>query len=205
MYPAARLAGVAILGLWLVQGHSDAMEALGAPAEAVDAAPAAHAAEIAPEVEAAPEAEAVVVELTPAEHLAAALAAARAGDWEAATASGEAGGAIAGDIIHWLRLRDGAGDWREYHDFLATHPDWPNRDLLRRAAERRIPMSLPSREVFAFFGAQPEMEIHRADVPRVSRSPSLGEMMKPEVRQWHEEVIPVNLSSKQSAWSATTA
>ncbi len=155
MYPTAQFAAVVTLGAWLVHGHSDAMATTtldGGVTGAATAPVARPVAESTPDVPAEPATE--VAKTTPAEHLALALEAARNGDWAAATAAGQEGGEIPAAIVLWLRLRDGAGEWSEYHDFLDANPDWPNQDILRRAAERRIPMSLPPREVFAFFGAR---------------------------------------------------
>src|SRR5690606_24543359 len=91
---------------------------------------------------------------TPVDRLVAALAAARRGDWAAADAAAtRMGSTIALDLVHWIRLRDGAGTWEEYRDFIAQHSDWPNPELIRRQAERRVPASLPARQVFGFFGA----------------------------------------------------
>ncbi len=76
---------------------------------------------------------------------------------EAGDAIAEAGDAIADELALWTRLRDGAGTWAEYGDFLARHPDWPGLAALRRAAERQMPAGQPPETVLAFFdGRLPE-------------------------------------------------
>ena len=87
-----------------------------------------------------------------------ALQAAASGDWPEATGlSLRTGNAVAADIVLWMRLRDGTGDWEEYRDFLLRHGDWPGLKTLRRSAERRMPAGLPSAEVEAFFGTEAPM------------------------------------------------
>ena len=67
----------------------------------------------------------------------------------------EAGSPVARDVVVWVRLRDGAGNWDEYLDFLAAHPDWPGLQTLRRAGERQMPSGMPPEQVFAFFATEP--------------------------------------------------
>ena len=38
---------------------------------------------------------------------------------------------IATDVLTWMRLREGAGTFRDYQRFLAERPDWPGLDRLR--------------------------------------------------------------------------
>ena len=88
--------------------------------------------------------------------LARAIAAAGSGDWLGAkTLAAETGDPVAADIILWLRLRDGAGNWEEYGAFLARHPDWPGQAALHRAGERQMPSGQPPETVFAFFEGRP--------------------------------------------------
>jgi soluble lytic murein transglycosylase len=90
--------------------------------------------------------------------LAHALDAAAVGDWvDAKARAGAVGSPIADDIVLWTRLREGAGNWEEYGDFLARHPDWPGLAALRRAGERQMPSGQPPETVLAFFdGRLPE-------------------------------------------------
>lgn len=87
--------------------------------------------------------------------LAEGLDAADAGNWVEAKQFGQrAESHVASDILLWIRLRDGAGNWDEYGAFLAAHPDWPGLAALRRAAERQMPSGMPPEQVFAFFGGE---------------------------------------------------
>ena len=62
-----------------------------------------------------------------------ALDAATAGDWpEAETLARRTGSKVAADLVTWVRLRDGAGDWDEYQRFLELHADWPGLAAMRR-------------------------------------------------------------------------
>ena len=60
-----------------------------------------------------------------AQGLRAALQAAEAGDWDAATARAQALGELSADIVTWRRLRESSADFADYFDFLNRHPDWP--------------------------------------------------------------------------------
>lgn len=85
-----------------------------------------------------------------------ALDAASAGDWdEAATLVGKIDDSVAVDILHWTRLRHGAGDWSEYQDFLTEHGDWPGLQTMMRAGERRMPKDLDPEEVIGLFATVP--------------------------------------------------
>jgi soluble lytic murein transglycosylase len=84
-----------------------------------------------------------------------ALDAATAGDWEEAeTLARRTGSKVAADLVTWVRLRDGAGDWDEYQRFLELHADWPGRAAMRRSAERRMPSGQAPEAVFAFFAGE---------------------------------------------------
>jgi soluble lytic murein transglycosylase len=88
--------------------------------------------------------------------LARALDAARAGDWDDATAlAHQTRNRIASDIVEWVRLRDGAGTWSEYADFLDRNADWPGLAVLRRSAERLMPEDLEPWRVTAFYYRRP--------------------------------------------------
>lgn len=94
----------------------------------------------------------------PAEAMASALAAAGTGDWiEAESIAARMGDPVAEDLILWLRLRDGLGGWGEMQAFLAREPGWPNRDTIRRFAERAMPAALPAPVTLAFFREQPPL------------------------------------------------
>ncbi|MFS4438217.1 lytic transglycosylase domain-containing protein [Paracoccaceae bacterium GXU_MW_L88] len=57
----------------------------------------------------------------------------------------------------WETLRGGDRPFSAYVEFLDAHPNWPDRDLLLRQAERAITEATPARDVVAFFeGRQPD-------------------------------------------------
>jgi soluble lytic murein transglycosylase len=96
--------------------------------------------------------------LPPGPVVARALDAARQGDWTQATViAGSTGAPIALDIVLWLRLASGAGDFDEYRRFMSRNSDWPAMEALRRGAERAMPEGLPARTVTDFFADQPPL------------------------------------------------
>lgn len=85
-----------------------------------------------------------------------ALAAVDAKDWASAAHIASAiRDPMASEIVTWLRLRAGEGDWSEYVEFLARNPDWPGLKRLRRASEGVMPRGLTSALVRAHFQAEP--------------------------------------------------
>lgn len=87
-----------------------------------------------------------------------ALDAARQGDWTQATViAGSTGAPIALDIVLWLRLASGAGDFDEYRRFMSRNSDWPAMEALRRGAERAMPAGLPGDAVTDFFAERPPL------------------------------------------------
>lgn len=89
--------------------------------------------------------------------IAAALEAAREGEWQTARALAEPLGGAAPDLITWLRLRGGEGVFAEYTAFMARNGHWPQQDRLRAEAERAMPEDLAPDAVVAFFdGGLPE-------------------------------------------------
>ncbi len=90
--------------------------------------------------------------------LADAIGKAEAGDWAgAADLAGRTGEPVGSDIVLWIRLRDGVGDWSEYKGFLARNPAWPSLGLMRRHAERSMPADLPATVVLGFFQDEPPL------------------------------------------------
>ncbi len=90
------------------------------------------------------------------DRMAAVLLAVEAGDWAtAAHQASEIPDPMALLLVEWFRLRAGDGDWDEYVDFLARHPDWPGLKRLRRMGETNMPRGLPSEEVRSYFAVQP--------------------------------------------------
>ena len=75
------------------------------------------------------------------------------GDWDAALATAQEGGAVVGDILRWRTLRDSDdGDFLDYAHFVGDHPDWPGLDRLRANGERSILPGTAPQAVIAFFG-----------------------------------------------------
>lgn len=81
-----------------------------------------------------------------------ALAAADARDWTGAVAAAQ--GAVAADIVQWLRLRAGEGTLADYEAFLARRPDWPGLALLRQRGEAAVAQSAPPARVIDWFARQ---------------------------------------------------
>ncbi|MBL4750251.1 MAG: lytic transglycosylase domain-containing protein [Amylibacter sp.] len=55
------------------------------------------------------------------------------------------------DLVTWERLRQGEGDWAEYHEFLDQNGDWPGLKRLRRMGEAEIPAGADPASVRAYF------------------------------------------------------
>ncbi len=105
-----------------------------------------------------------------AETLAPALAAAAAGDWTRAEDLSRAEGPLAFDIIEWMRLRAGQGQFADYADFSARRADWPGLPLLRKKGEGAL-QDAPAAQVLAYFeteapqtaqGARALIQAHQA-------------------------------------------
>lgn len=61
---------------------------------------------------------------------------------------------VARDIVQWVQLRDGVGDWSDYRAFVDRNPDWPGMPLLRTRGERAIPPNADPNAVIAYFAPQ---------------------------------------------------
>lgn len=87
-----------------------------------------------------------------ASDLAAALTAARAGDWDGARAIARGlPDQPARDVITWMDLRDGNGSFEQYRAFLDRRSDWPGLPLLRARGEAAIPDGVAPDQVLAYF------------------------------------------------------
>ena len=96
-----------------------------------------------------------------------ALDAATAGDWpEAETLARRTGSKVAADLVTWVRLRDGAGDWDEYQRFLELHADWPGLAAMRRSAERQMPSGQDARGGLRLLRGRGAADRHRLAAPR---------------------------------------
>ncbi|MEM7269933.1 MAG: hypothetical protein AAF401_11850, partial [Pseudomonadota bacterium] len=58
------------------------------------------------------------------------------------------------DLALWRILSAGEGSWRQYSDFAARNPDWPNLKRIRREGERTMPSGLSAAEIDGFLGSQ---------------------------------------------------
>ncbi len=84
---------------------------------------------------------------------------AREGRWLSAREAAARAGPVAEDIVLWLWLREGLGEFETVRAFLDRRPDWPGLPLLRRVSEKLVPRVPPTaegaRNVVAFFGDEP--------------------------------------------------
>ncbi|MCB1368333.1 MAG: lytic transglycosylase domain-containing protein [Rhodobacteraceae bacterium] len=90
--------------------------------------------------------------------MAEALAKTSLGDWDGAKAiAGRIPDPVAGDIIEWIRLRDGGVEapWSDYRRFLADHANWPGLELIRSRAEAALPANSRPADILAFFETRP--------------------------------------------------
>ncbi|MBI1418702.1 MAG: transglycosylase SLT domain-containing protein [Limimaricola sp.] len=98
----------------------------------------------------------------PPDPLAAAFAAADAGNWAIAQALVPQGDRLARDLLTWTQLRAGISTdpaappnpvtFADYAAFLKARPDWPGLDRLRAQGEATITPEIPARDVIAYFG-----------------------------------------------------
>lgn len=58
-------------------------------------------------------------------------------------------------LFQWHKLRDGAGEYGEYIQFLSAHPNWPGLRRMRREGEVVIPANADPISVLAFFESEP--------------------------------------------------
>lgn len=100
----------------------------------------------------------LIAQITPdgasARGLAEAMEAARAENWQAATAAAGRRDALARDLVEWHRLRAGEGSASQVLDFLSRRSDWPGLSLLRRRSEAQIARA-GRRTVLQFFAEHP--------------------------------------------------
>ena len=122
--------------------------------------PAAKPAATAPAVKPAPKpaARPVVARptITPAQGsgLQAALQQADRGQWAEARLSAQSTGhPVAVKYIDWLSYRDGGmpASFDQLADFMATSPNWPDMNRIRRAAEERMGIDVPLNRISVFF------------------------------------------------------
>ncbi len=64
------------------------------------------------------------------------------------------GDPVIADLAMWRILSAGEGSWRDYRDFVARNPDWPNLKRIRAKGEQVMPSGLSLAELDGFFGAE---------------------------------------------------
>jgi soluble lytic murein transglycosylase len=105
-----------------------------------------------------------------------ALAAAQAGDWDAAAAAARPAGAVGRDLVEWLRLRAGEGRLGDYEDFLKRRADWPGLGLLRERGEAAAARSTTPARVIAYFDGRAPRTAEGADaLARALRAAGRGD------------------------------
>lgn len=72
--------------------------------------------------------------------------------WEVAQSIAGAVDPLTSDVVAWLRLRAGEGEFAEYQRFVARRADWPGLSQVREAGERIIEKGHAPAEVIAWFG-----------------------------------------------------
>ena len=85
-----------------------------------------------------------------------ALALADRNDWTFARAEAQAAGPVQADVIEWMRLRSGDGQFADFAAFDARNADWPGMELLRRKAEEKLTEAAPATVVAWFAHTQPQ-------------------------------------------------
>ena len=88
---------------------------------------------------------------SPQTGFAAAAVAIESGEWDLAYLLANADGPVARDLVTWIRLREGAGTFADYGNFLLRRPEWPDQQRLRDRAEEAITPDIPAVDVLSFF------------------------------------------------------
>lgn len=83
----------------------------------------------------------------------AALREASTRNWDAAASAARPAGQVGGDVVEWMRLRAGDGNFGTYTAFLGHRPDWPGLALIRQKGEAVIPPGTDPDRVIAYFRA----------------------------------------------------
>jgi soluble lytic murein transglycosylase len=138
--------------------------------------------------------------------LAQALDAAAAGDWtDAAAFAARSRSRIATDIVLWARLRDGAGEWSEYEQFLWRSGNWPGLEAVRRAGERRMPEGLPPAEVIGYFEGPPQTGTGALRLADALKATGRGAEAEATIaRAWRELSLgPSEQKAFRADWSGT--
>ncbi|MEP6019504.1 MAG: lytic transglycosylase domain-containing protein [Paracoccaceae bacterium] len=83
-----------------------------------------------------------------------AVEAAIRGNWDAAAQIAARDGAVAADVIEWMRLRAGRGTYEDVIAFLERRQNWPGEPLLKKRSEAVVLRQSDSR-ILAFFDKEP--------------------------------------------------
>lgn len=75
----------------------------------------------------------------------------REGDWVGGGAKISSSDSLVRDLYTWTRLREGEGDFSEYREFLAAHPDWPGLDRLHSSGEASLADVTDPQAIAAYF------------------------------------------------------
>ena len=126
--------------------------------------------------------------------LAHAIEAAQRGSWTNAARIAAKDGPVAADIIEWMRLRAGAGNYREVSDFLARRPNWPGEVYLRRQSESAA----------ALAGSEAVLEFFRETPPRTPRGVLAYAAAKEAAGQSGEAQVSIVLAWRTMQMSETS-
>lgn len=77
------------------------------------------------------------------------------GDYPAAVEQVGPADVVGRDLLTWLQLRNGDGDFADYAAFLKVYADWPGLSDIRQQAERAIPKEADPAIVVDFFDDAP--------------------------------------------------
>lgn len=117
------------------------------------------------------------------------------------------GDPVIADLAMWRILSAGEGSWRDYRDFVARAPDWPNLARIRAKGERTMPSGTPLGDIDAFLaGEAPQTgtgalrraealraagrnEDARSEIIRAWRTLSMTAEEQHEYRTYHAQTI----------------
>ena len=135
------------------------------------------------------------VNAEPPRPLGMAIEAVREGDWDKAAKLAQRDGAIAADIVEWMHLRNGGGDYAQVRAFLDRRGDWPGEAFLRKRAEPLV-IDQTDNEILAFFTEMPPQTPRGvlALAAALTRANESGEAEANIVVAWR--TMPMNATSQ---------
>ncbi|MGB3246050.1 MAG: lytic transglycosylase domain-containing protein, partial [Sulfitobacter sp.] len=133
--------------------------------------------------------------------LAWAMDAVRAGNWDNAAQIAARDGEVASDIIEWMRLRNGGGEYADVRAFLDRRTDWPGEEYLRKRAEPLV-IDQTDNEILAFFTEMPPQTPRGvlANAAALTRAGDIGDAEANVVLAWR--TMPMNATSQALFLSA---